>query len=1161
MEIKALSKQKIERPEDITIRPAFPFYSRSKNLLAHVKKIREVLVTVFPDPLPFFDRESLVKWIHLSLPYIVWSSFESPPDCVSIYFLIKPISSISSETFISEMIKRWLLPHQETTILSFEHMLFAFDHYPKETLFFGEAKVFIQNKKEANLFRENLPLLRREIASSVLAGRYAKSLLETKALPLDHKMSLIRESFIKLLYRYPDDLDEVIFERLAYMQACATKEFRMERSYSHLGRILISFLSGRSQLAREINFFPEKRHMKIRFLATELSFPFGKKPVLGLSIGVNLFHKYEFFNEKHVLRAVQQLIPDIRIVPGSIYQSIRLNDPIIFLYLELEKVDGSSITLEDRKQLKSHLGEELKKRIEHLLPSIFNVRNEEETMRNILMLSRELKSENDIPQMMISFDQHSQEDLVFTVVLLRVKSEGTPPIQDLLKNVDTLVRFVPDRIQSVSYISKNHPIEANVFRLHMMKLPSFLRMDFSVNLYLAREEVVKFLNSHIGEIRDYNGGMIVKQGELLTQFKRLFQDISQRNQDLLENFFYSLNPIEAQATISLTSISLFFETFIQISEKEFPRDRSYLLEIGKDENITIVVVRGNNSELLTLIEEALSDKIIQGRNLVSSSLTFEGSYYLGLLCNDSVKEKHEAFKTIVNKTLKKWKEDQSKLQILKIPYSDVVSLDPRIGGDQTSSVYIKLLFNGLMRINQEGVLVCSVAESYDLFPDKKTYIFKLRESYWSDGSPVVAYDFEYAWKKVLSPGFTSPFAYVFYPIKNGKKAKEGKVPMETVGVKTIDARTLRVDLENPAPYFVELTANTLYSPVNHEIDQKHPHWSKQKNENFVCNGPFRQIEPSQRYFFNFVKNASYIRKEEIKLDQILTVRTETKHAIEMFHLNQIHCTGSGLIALTEYEMNLEDDNITQYLSPKVLWQCFNVNHFPFNNKKLRRALSMAISREEITTSHPTQRMPAYTPLPYQTTLCLDADFLIKENQEKARRLFYEALKEMHLKIEDFPILYLSIVYTDKSCAETLIKQWEEVLGIKCVIECFEWNRQFEKLTSRRYQLGLIHWTSWVNDPIYTLQSFKHGKEKVNFTGWDNKGFQSLLDGSDSTIDIKRRNRLLFQAEKIIIEEAIVIPICYCVDYLVKNQSLMLSHSSSHGTVDFSQAYFLQGSSS
>ena len=131
MEIKALSNQKIEQAKDLTIRPTFPFYSRSKNLQTHVDKMREVLLSYLTDPLPFKDKESLGQWIKDSIPWITWSSFESPPDSVTLFFLIKPLNSLPTETFISEMIKRWLLPHQETTILSFEHMEFYFDHYPK----------------------------------------------------------------------------------------------------------------------------------------------------------------------------------------------------------------------------------------------------------------------------------------------------------------------------------------------------------------------------------------------------------------------------------------------------------------------------------------------------------------------------------------------------------------------------------------------------------------------------------------------------------------------------------------------------------------------------------------------------------------------------------------------------------------------------------------------------------------------------------------------------------------------------------------------------------------------------------------------------------------------------------------------------------------------
>ncbi|MCB1071702.1 MAG: peptide ABC transporter substrate-binding protein [Chlamydiia bacterium] len=1155
MEIKALSNQKIEQAKDLTIRPTFPFYSRSKNLQTHVDKMREVLLSYLTDPLPFKDKESLGQWIKDSIPWITWSSFESPPDSVTLFFLIKPLNSLPTETFISEMIKRWLLPHQETTILSFEHMEFYFDHYPKEALFLGEVKVLIQNKKEANLLKENLPLLKREIISALSARRYAKSLLETKILPLDHKMNLIRESFIKLIHRFPDELDEILFERLAFMQAYASKEFREERSYIHLGKIILSFVLIRNHLRRELNAFPEKRHMKIRFMPTELSFPFGKKPVLGLSIGLNLFHQYEFFNEKHVLRAVQKFIPNVRIVAGSTYRANLLNDPIATLYVELEKNDGKPLTLDERMLLRRNLEEELKKRIEHLVPSLFMVRNEEETMRNILILSRELKSPDDLPQMMITFDQHSQDDLVFTVVLLRVKKEGMPPLQDLMKNVDPRIRFILDRVQIVNFLEKTHPIEANVFRLQIAKLPSFLRMDFSVNLYLAREEVVAFLNKHLGEIRDYNGGMMIKQGELLTQFKRLFQDISVRNQELLENFFYSLNPIESQATISLQSLSFFFELFVKMTEKEYSNTQSYLMQMDKDEDITIAITRANDPDFRSSVEEALSETQIQDRSLVSSVLTFEGSYYLSYLYEEPDKKKQKLFEETLTQTLEKWQADKNKLQILRVPYTDIVSLDPRIGGDQDSSILVKLLFDGLMRINDKGIPECAIAETYEVSRDKKTYTFYLRDTKWSNGDSVTAYDFEYAWKKILSPGFMTPFAYVFYPIKNARRAKEGKSRIDEVGILVVDEKTLVVELENPAPYFLELTTNTMYSPVNHRIDKLHPNWSSQKDEHFVCNGPFKQGNPTRNHVYEFQKNLSYWNKESIHIDQIHLSQLKVDIAVQMFNSGQLDCIGSSMCPAGNINVKELKESLSHYHSLRIFWQCFNLNHFPFNQLKVRQAFSMAINRQEILQWHIGERLAAYTPLPYQLSQCKESPFLIREDEKKAKELFAEALDELGMKIDDFPIIYISITNIDKKSAETLKNQLERVLGVKCVIEAAEWSSHFKKMTTRNYQLGGIYWASWLNDPIYTLQSFKDVKEKVNFTGWENKSFQNLLDQSDHTTDIDKRNEFLREAEELLIKEAVVIPIFYCAGWFIKHSNLVLNSFTSNGNIDFSKAYF------
>lgn len=1155
MEIKALSKQKIELAKDLTIHSAFPFYSRSKNLQVHVEKMRGALLEHLPDPLPFNDKESLGNWIKSAIPWITWSSFESPPDSVTLFFLIPPLTNLPTETFISEMIKRWLLPHQETTILSFEHMEFYFDHHPKEAFFIGVAGVLVQNRKEADLLKESLPLLKREIISALSARWYAPSLLETKILPLGHKMNLIRESFIKILHRFPDELDETIFERLAFMQAYASKEFREERSYTHLGKIILSFILLRSHLKREMNAFPEKRHMKIRYMPTKLSFPFGQKPVLGLAIGLNLFHQYEIFNEKHVLRAIQKFYPSMRIVAGSTYRSNISGDPITTLYVEIEKNDGTLLTLEERKHLQTHLEGELKKRIEHLVPSLFMVRNEEETMRNILVLSRELKTEDDIPQMMINFDQHSQDDLAFTVVLLRIKKEGITPLQQLLKNQDSRIRFVLERVQSVNFAQNTFPMEANVFRLQIAKLPSFLRMDFSVNLYIARDEIVRFLMKHLGEIRDYNGGMMVKQGELLSQFKRLFQDISSRNQELLENFFYSLTPIESQATISLQSLSFFFELFIKMTEFKQPSDKAYQLNLERDDEITVAVIRSNGPDYRSYFEEALNELQVQDRCLVSSMLTFEGNHYFSFLYEEAHNEKHECFQKTLQTALDDCQAQKDKLQILKVPYMDFVSLDPRMGGDQDSSGLIKLLFDGLVRIDDKGIPKCSTAKTYDVSSDQKVYIFYLRETKWSNGDSVTAHDFEHAWKKVLSPSFSTPFAYVFYPIKNARKAKDGEICIDSVGIEAIDDKTLRVELENPAPYFIELTSNTLYSPVNHRVDQSHPNWASQKNEHFVCNGPFKLGIPGGSHIYEFQKNPNFWNRENIKIDQINFNQVPFSTAYKMFKNGQLDCIGTTICPIG----NLDDmhdfkTKATRHDSPVVAWQCFNVNQFPFNQLKIRKAFSMAINRKEVLSKHIGGKEESYTPLALQLTQCLDSAFIIRENEEEAKKLFSEALEELKMKIDDFPIIYLSTPKTNMQTSIILREQWERVLGVKCIVEEASWSAHFEKMTTGNYQIGGIYWASWYNDPLYTLQSFKYRKEKVNFSGWESEHFQSLLDQSDQTIDLEKRKELLREAEELLIKEAVVIPIFYGEGWYIKQPKLVLNEYPTNGNIDFSKAF-------
>ena len=170
--------------------------------------------------------------------------------------------------------------------------------------------------------------------------------------------------------------------------------------------------------------------------------------------------------------------------------------------------------------------------------------------------------------------------------------------------------------------------------------------------------------------------------------------------------------------------------------------------------------------------------------------------------------------------------------------TDPVSLDPRVGGDRKSQLLIRELFEGLTRVGPTGAIELALASSYTVSPDGLIYTFTLRPSCWSNGAHVTAHDFVYAWKSVLNPTFQTSFAYGFFAIKNAKSARFGKASLEEVGIRALDEETLEVTLEHPAPYFLELTSNPLYSPLYKPAVEKDEHWAAKVGNEYVCNGPF-----------------------------------------------------------------------------------------------------------------------------------------------------------------------------------------------------------------------------------------------------------------------------------------------------------------------------------
>ncbi|MFI5334775.1 MAG: ABC transporter substrate-binding protein, partial [Chlamydiales bacterium] len=766
--------------------PQFGNVTESEALASYIKNCEEILISLMPDELFFEDEKDVLTWIQEALPLVKWTFPETSPSLLSLLILCAGSKLQHTETLLLKLIRNQLIPDKEIPILSFQHLYFHFENFSHESLLFINIQILVEDSAQLSLFQQRAPLLTKEIAQVVKTRFFAHNFLEAKNLSQDFKSSLIYQDLVRLLQKHPHIVDRGIFTEAKRMLALVTKEFLDSRSPRHLAKILASHHMTRKIIMRAMGLFPEERHLQLRVAPTRLHFLFGTKAVMGLMISICLLDRYEFFDEKHVLLAVQKIIPGAQAVKGSYYVFQSTQDSIRTLYVEIEKRDAEPITSKEKGLLKKLLPNELNASVEKLIPSIFMVRNEEEIMKNILILSQELKYLSDLPQVMISFEQQSVHDLIFTVIMVRPLGKQTKPLDLLFDKIESPIEFILDRTQIVGYLRKQYPKEASTFRLRIPKDHTLLRADSSVNFYLARHAVIRILQEAVGEVRDYNGGMILQQVEQFAEMKNAFPEIAQRHPDLLEDFFYALTPIEMQATLPITHLHTLFRLLLDSVTAELPKRDSYVLKGEQKKETIFLLLRTKEPSYRDYVQRALNALEIFPKALCATHVDIQGSYCTGFIydCPDS-NEQGEFIKAVRNAILA-WQEKLSSLKVLRLssPYFPI-SLDPRIGGDEDSKRVIELLFDGLMRLDKEGVPGYAVAKSLQVSSDHTSYTFKLRDSFWSNGDRVTAYDFEYAWKKILSPNFSTPFAYLFYPIKNARLAREGKVPINDIGVSVI----------------------------------------------------------------------------------------------------------------------------------------------------------------------------------------------------------------------------------------------------------------------------------------------------------------------------------------------------------------------------------------
>jgi oligopeptide transport system substrate-binding protein len=526
------------------------------------------------------------------------------------------------------------------------------------------------------------------------------------------------------------------------------------------------------------------------------------------------------------------------------------------------------------------------------------------------------------------------------------------------------------------------------------------------------------------------------------------------------------------------------------------------------------------------------------------------------------------------------------------------ALDPAIGTSTADGDTTMQVFDGLTRIGSNEAPQPAIAKSWTISKDGKTYIFKLRDAYWTNGMPVTAYDFEYAWKRALSPELASGYAYQMYYIYGGqayntsikvgskyyvqavdakgkpltKKVGDKDVsvpnmkkeidPSKNVGVRALDAKTLKVYLESPTSYFLSLTAFPTLMPVCKAVVSKNDKWASDV-KTYVTNGPFTLTQWSHNDKLVFVKNPTYWDRNKVKLTKVTFLMvTDESTALSMYESGQLDAAASVPLSELSKLVASGDAQILPYLG--TYYYLANVTKKPFSDVRVRKALLLAIDRKGLTQSVTKGgEIPALALIPYGMPDALPGSSFRKAGQETffkdndvatAKALLAQAGYPNGKGFPSFTILY-DTSDTEKTVAEAIQQMWKKNLGITCTLRSEEWGVYMNDRTNLNYDIARARWIGDYVDPMTFLDMWVTGGGN-NDTGYSNKAYDALIAKAKMTTNAKTRMATLHAAEKILMTDLPILPIYYLTKPVLMGKHIKNCFQSIAGGIDWKLAYMV-----
>lgn len=475
--------------------------------------------------------------------------------------------------------------------------------------------------------------------------------------------------------------------------------------------------------------------------------------------------------------------------------------------------------------------------------------------------------------------------------------------------------------------------------------------------------------------------------------------------------------------------------------------------------------------------------------------------------------------------------------------TDITGVDPHGTNGLPEARIMMSLFEGLVAKDPQTLeIVPAVADRWETSEDNMTYVFHIRENAkWSNGDPVTAHDFVNSWMRGLMPALGNETVTSLFVFKNAEKYYNKEITdVSLVGFKAVDDHHLKIELENPTPYFLQLLDYIGLFPVHTgnmkkfgALDDPANPWSKP--DNFVGNGAFTLKDWIPGRSLVVKKNPHYWDKEKVHLNEIHFIPVEQLLVEErMFKAGHLHRTEwMPYSKMPVYRAN-KDPQYNHYPYFATYFYGFNVTKPPFDDVRVRKALAYAVDRESLVASVTNGVQNATGALTPPNTLGYTSRSQIKFDTEKARELLADA---GFPDGQNFPFVELTYNNSEdhRKIAEAIQQMWKKNLNIDVRLKNQEWKVFLYEIKNLNHNIARMAWVGDYIDPNTFLEMLT-STSGDNKTGWKNKHYDDLIRKAATIVNKEERYEVFQQAEAILLDEVPLIPLYnYTTNNLISTQ--------------------------